>query len=200
MLTLATRHDVPRAIHNAVAQRRLSDRAAHARKRFAALTLLLSPSICVAAPAVHLQSDISAATITVKGSRLSVDVTLLASDFEEMFQRFRSELKGVDLSAPGILEIEIGRFVEKRIALRDRQQNACASKIERSGEDPANDEGVLVSLTFDCAAAEVVYDASRFLAAHGPRAWQVVTIVQGDARRQIMLNAESPPAPLSAPH
>lgn len=159
---------------------------------------LLAPSTYAAEPKVYLQTDISAAKIVEVASGYAVDVTLLASDLEEMFIKSRAELRGVDLSAPGILEIEIGRYVAKRITMRDRDGNACASKVDRSGEDPANDEGVLVSLTFECAVKDVFYDASKFLAAHGPRAWQVVTIVQGNAQRQVMINAESPPAPVGA--
>jgi hypothetical protein len=105
----------------------------------------------------------------------------------------------VDFTAPGILEIEIGRLLKRRIEMRERGGSACTSKVERSGEDPSNDEAVLVSLTFECATKDVVYDAQKLIAAHGPRAWQVVTIFQGDAQRQIMLNAESPPVPRGSP-
>lgn len=160
--------------------------------------LFLAPIAFAAEPQAYLQADISAAKIVAAESRYSVDVTLLASDFEEMFLKSRTEHWGVDLSAPGILEIEIGRYVAKRVAMRDRDGNACASKVERSGEDPANDEGVLVSLTFECADKDAFYDARKFLEAHGPRAWQVVTIMQGDARRQVMINVESPPTPVAA--
>lgn len=171
------------------------------QKLFAAFgVLLLAPSTYAAEPKVYLQSDITAAKIMELEKGYVVDVTLLATDMEEMFMNSRAELKGIDLSSPGILEIEIGRYVAKRITMRDRDGNACASKVDRSGEDPANDEGVLVSLTFECAVKDVFYDASKFLAAHGPRAWQVVTIVHGKAQKQVRINAESPPTPVGAAH
>lgn len=166
------------------------------RRSFAGAFCILSvgPSVHAAEPKIYLQTDISAAKVFETGNGYKVNVTLLASDLEEMFQKSRAEFRGVDLAAPGILEIEIGRFVSRRIEMRESGGSACASKVERSGEDPENDEVALVSLTFECATKDVVYDARKLLAAHGPRAWHIVTIFRGDAQRQIMLNAESPPA------
>jgi hypothetical protein len=60
--------------------------------------------------------------------------------------------------------------------MRDRDGRYCSSKVEHAGEDPANDEGVRVSLRFECTGREIFYDASKFLSAHGAGAWQVVTI------------------------
>lgn len=162
-----------------------------------AVSPVLAPAIA-AEPKVYVQNYISAAKIVETGAGYTVDVSLLASDMEEMFVNTAAERKGVDLSGPGILEVEIGRFVAKRIVLRDRDGRTCAAKVEKSGEDPANDGGVFVSLKFDCPTQDVVYDASRFLAAHGARAWQVAVIFHGDSHRQVMLNAESPPASLLA--
>lgn len=159
---------------------------------------LLTPALA-AEPKAYLQSNISTATIMEAPVGYSVEVTILASDFEEMFFKTAAERRGVDLSGPGILEVEIGRYFAKRIAMRDREGNPCASEVERAGEDAANDEGVRVSLTFRCASRDTLYDASKFLASQGARAWQVVTIINGGAHRQIMVNAESPPAPVSAP-
>jgi hypothetical protein len=154
---------------------------------------------CGAGPKTYLQANISAATIKEAPGGYVVNVTILASDFEEMFQNTAAERRGVDLSGPGILEVEIGRFFAKRIAMRDRDGNSCLSKVEQAGEDPSNDEGVRVSLTFQCANRDIFYDASKFLIAHGARAWQVVTVMLGDNHRQVMVNAESPPVPVSAP-
>lgn len=149
--------------------------------------------------ASYLQKDISAAKIVENGRGYAVDVSILASDFEEMFQKSFSERRGVDLSGPGALELEIGRFVANRIAMRGRDGTPCSIKVERAGEDPANDEGVLVSLTFECANHDAVYDASNLLAAQNSRAWQVVTISRGDTQRQVMINAESPPVRVGEP-
>lgn len=162
-------------------------------------TLSIAAPARPAEPKTYLQPNISAATIAETLQGYKVDVTILASDFEEMFLKTAAERRGVDLSSPGILEIEIGRFVAKRIAMRTRDGSPCASKVERAGEDPANDEGVRVSLTFECANRDAAYDASGFLATQGPRAWQVVTVLHGDTNRQVMLNSESPPAPVTPP-
>ncbi|MCX7899797.1 MAG: hypothetical protein N2444_06925 [Methylocystis sp.] len=144
-------------------------------------------------PKSYIQKDISAAKIVENGDGYEVAVTILASDFEEMFQKSFNDRRGIDLSGPGILELEIGRFVAQRIAMRDRDGKLCPNKVERAGEDPANDEAVLVSLTFACASHDAAYDASKFLAAQSARAWQVVTIHHGKAHKQVMVNAESPP-------
>lgn len=152
-----------------------------------------------AEPKAYLQTNISASKIVEAPGGFAVDVTILASDFEEMFQNTMAERRGVDLSGPGILEVEIGRFFVTRIVMRDREGHSCSSKVERAGEDPVNDEGVRVSLTFECTGREIFYDASKFLSAHGARAWQVVTITHGDTHRQVMINAESPAPPVSIP-
>ena len=141
----------------------------------------------------YLQKDISAAKIDETSDGYTVDITILASDFEEMFQKAFNDRRGVDLSAPGILELEIGRFVAQRTAMHERDGKLCPNKVERAGEDPTNDEAVRVSLTFACANHDATYDASKFLAARSARAWQVVTINHGGAHRQVMINAESPP-------
>ena len=73
----------------------------------------------------------------------------------------------------------------------------CRGKVDKAGEDPTNDEGVLVSLVFDCKTSDVTYDARELLGALGARAWQVVTIVRGQQADQKMINADSPPIPLA---
>lgn len=163
----------------------------------AATALPVAFGAAAAEPTVYLQPNISGAKIVETREGYAVDVNILASDFEQMFQNTANERRGVDLSGPGILEVEIGRFFARRIVLRGRDGKDCAARVERSGEDPANDEAVLVSLKFDCATHDVLYDPSRLLAAHGPRAWQVVTIFHGASHRQVMLNVESPPAPIA---
>lgn len=157
------------------------------------------PSAAVEEPKGYLQKDISTAKI-IEGSRgYAVDVSILASDFEEMFQKSFNERRGVDLSEPGVLELEIGKFVADRVTMRDRDGTTCPSKVVRAGEDPGNDEGVLVSMTFECANHDAIYDASKLLAAQSARAWQAVTIGRGDTQRQVMVNAESPPVRVSEP-
>ncbi|WP_305653847.1 hypothetical protein [Methylocystis sp.] len=152
-------------------------------------------------PGSYLQKDISTAKIVETSRGYAVDVSILASDFEEMFQKSFNERRGVDLSVSGALEREIGRFVAERITMRGGDGTPCPGKVERSGEDPGNDEGVRVSMTFECPSHDAVYDANKLLATHSSRAWQVVTISRGDAHGQAMvqamINAESPPVRLA---
>ncbi len=88
--------------------------------------------------------------------------------------------------------------MSKRLTIRDRDGNSCPTRVEKSGEDPDNDEGVLVTLAVDCGREGASYDARAFLAAAGSRAWQVVTVGRGPASRQVMINAESPPVRIEA--
>ncbi len=148
-------------------------------------------------PNVFVQTNISAARIVENNYRYVVEITILASDIEQMFLKSGSERVGVDLSQPGALEREIGKLVAKRVVMRNNNGAACARKVEEAGEDPKNDEGVLVVLSFECAGADATYDATKLLATQGPRAWQVVTIIRGDAKRQVMLNGESSSVGLS---
>jgi hypothetical protein len=157
------------------------------------------PSTAVEEPKGYLQKDIATAKIIETSRGYAVDVSILASDFEEMFQKSFNERRGVDLSEPGALDLEIGKFVANRVTMREKDGTPCPSKIERAGEDPADDEGVLVSMTFECANRDAVYDASKLLAAQSARAWQAVTISRGAIRRQVMVNAESPPVRVSEP-
>ena len=150
-------------------------------------------------PNVFIQTNISAARIVENNSRYVVEITILASDLEQMFFKSGSERVGVDLSQPGALEREIGKFVENRVTMRRNNGEPCARKVERAGEDPTNDEGVLVVLRFECAGADTIYDATKLLATQGPRAWQVVTINRGDAKRRVMVNGENSSVGLSEP-
>ena len=74
----------------------------------------------------------------------------------------------------------------------------CEGNVEQAGEDPANDEAVLVKLSFNCADQNVTYDSTKLLLAEGPRAWQVVTLVRGGKTLQVMVNGESQPVALSS--
>lgn len=149
---------------------------------------------------VFIQTDISAAKIVCDKNRCVVDIAIVATDLERMFRMDAGERVGVDLSAPGALEREIGKFVGNHVTMRDSGGAACAKRVERAGEDPANDEGALVVLSFECASDEATYDATKLLTTQGPRAWQVVTVMRGDAKRQVIVNWESPPVELSDAH
>jgi len=151
-------------------------------------------------PEVFIQSDISAAKIVRDTKRYVVDIAMLATDVERMFLMEASERVGEDLSKSGALEREIGKFVGNRVTMRDDSGAVCASTVARAGEDPANDEGVLVVLSFECASDNATYDATRLLTTQGPRAWQVVTTMRGEMKRQVLVNWESPPVAMSDAH
>ncbi len=148
-------------------------------------------------PDAYVQTNISSAKIVEIDKRYVVEITILATDIEQMFQKSGGERVGVDLSQPGALEREIGKFVADRVAMRDNDGAVCRKKVEQAGEDPTNDEGVLVVLSFECAGVDAIYDATKLLATQGPRAWQVVTIMRGDTKRQVMVNAENSSVGLS---
>lgn len=144
-----------------------------------------------------IQDNISTSRIIANGAHYSVDISMLATDVEEMFLKTRKEHEDVDLNQPAALEREIGKFIAGRVTMRDSRGADCVEKVEKAGEDPSNDEGVFVVLSFDCASADTSYDASKLLATQSSRAWQVVTIMRGGARRQVMINGESPPVAIS---
>lgn len=166
-------------------------------KMILAVALAAMPAWGHAAQSVEsnglIQENISTAKITADGARYIIDISILATDLERMFAKTGIEREGVDLGHPGALEREIGGFVARRVTMRDASGAACATKVEHAGEDPGNDEGVLVELRFDCPSANASYDASKLLAVQSSRAWQVVTITRGAAKRQVMVNGDSPP-------
>ncbi len=141
----------------------------------------------------YVQENISTAKITTDGKRYLVDIAMLATDVEQMFFKTARERQEGDLNRPGALEREIGRLVAARVAMRDGGGGDCAKKIEKAGEDPGNDEAVIVELSFECARAGASYDATKLLAAQSSRAWQVVTVLRGGTKRQLMVNGESAP-------
>ena len=162
----------------------------------AAMLVKSPPGLCVESSG-FIQENISTAKIAASEGRYIVDISMLATDVEQMFLKTGSERAGVDLDRPGALENEIGMLIASRVTMRDGAGRDCARKVEKAGEDPSNDEGVLVELSFDCASADASYDASKLLATQSSRAWQVVTITRGGARRQVMVNGDSPPVPMA---
>src|SRR5512136_955272 len=91
------------------------------RTRLAAFLLFcVGLGLGFAAPARAHTPDISTAKIAPQANRVYVvDVGFLATDLERMFQETMDERASVDLSPPGVLEAEIGKFVAKRVAMRD---------------------------------------------------------------------------------
>jgi len=158
--------------------------------------------VLAAAPAGAHTPDISTAKIQPKDGRVYVvDVGFLATDLEKMFQATMSERAQIDLSQPNALETEIGKFVAKRVAMRDAAGRACVSRTDHSGEDPKNQDSALVVLRFDCASVgdKVFYDATKLLAAQGEKGKHLVTLTDADNAGETMLYPKNPPLDLSAP-
>lgn len=167
--------------------------------RLAAVTALL---LALCQSALAHTPDISTGKIVAKpkGS-YAVDIGFLATDLERLFRESMAERQGVDLSPPGVLETEIGKFIQRRVSMRDAKGRVCASRIEKSGEDPTNQDSALVALAFDCVGADPVifYDATKLLAAQGARGKHLVTVVDEKNPGETMLLPGSPPLDLSKP-
>jgi hypothetical protein len=118
-----------------------------------------------------------------------------------MFQDTMSERASVDLSAPGALEAEIGKFVQKRVAMRDATGRACTANVEKSGEDPTNQDSALVMIRFDCGGTTgtLFYDATKLLATQGAKGKHLVTLEGSENAGQTMLYPDDPPLDLSKP-
>ena len=95
------------------------------------LTAIILLCLCLCAPALAHTPDISTGKIAVEKNHIYiVDDGFLATDLERMFQDTMAERAGVDLSAPGALESEIGRFVQRRVAMRDAQATLASANRE----------------------------------------------------------------------
>jgi hydrogenase/urease accessory protein HupE len=164
--------------------------------RLAAIVLL---SLGLAAPALAHTPDISTARLTFKDGGWVVDEGFLATDLERMFSETMNERPNADLSAPGVLEDEIGKFVARRVAMHDSNGRTCVGKVEHAGEDPTNQDSALVVLRFNCAGDFTIYDAARLLAAQGPRGKQLVTVIGGKNPGETMLDNKNPPLDLTKP-
>jgi hydrogenase/urease accessory protein HupE len=156
----------------------------------------------LAAPALAHTPDISTGKIvkTPEGAYV-VDVGFLATDLERMFQETMSERPDADLSAPGVLEEEIGKFVQRRVAIRDDRGRVCVGHVDKSGEDPTNQDSALVVLRFECAnmSPKILYDATKLLEAQGSKGKHLVTLVGAGNSGESMLYPSDPPLDLAKP-
>ncbi len=154
-----------------------------------------------AAPARAHTPDISTGKIAPQAGRVYVvDVGFLATDLERMFQETMDERAAVDLSPPGVLETEIGKFVARRVAMRDAGGRACMANVEKAGEDPTNQDSALIVMRFDCSgtSGQIFYDATKLLAAQGSKGKHLVTLT-GENAGETMLYPTDPPLDLSKP-
>ncbi len=163
--------------------------------RLAAIVLL---TLGLVAPVAAHTPDISTGKLVAKDGGWTVDVGFLATDLERMFGETMNERPNADLSAPGALEEEIGKFVARRVVMKDAAGHACLGKVERAGEDPTNQDSALVVLRFNCDQL-IVYDATKLLAAQGRRGKQLVTVTNGANPGEIVLDGKSPPLDLTKP-
>jgi hypothetical protein len=147
----------------------------------------------------HPVQDISTAKLTPKDGGWTIEIGFLATDLERMFQETMNERANVDLSRPGVLEDEIGKFVARRVAMHDVNGRTCGGKVESAGEDPKAQDRALVVLRFNCAGDFTIYNATKLLAAQGPRGKQVVTLAGVKNAGETMLSGASPPLDLSHP-
>ncbi|QGM47288.1 HupE/UreJ family protein [Methylocystis heyeri] len=164
--------------------------------RLAAVVLL---SLGLLLPAAAHTPDISTAKLIAKDGGWTVEEGFLATDLERMFSETMNERPSADLSAPGVLEEEIGKFVQRRVVMKDAAGRPCAGKVEHAGEDPTNQDSALVVLRFSCVGELTVYDAAKLLAAQGPRGKQLVTVTGGSNPGEIMIDGKSPPLDLTKP-
>ena len=166
--------------------------------RLAAVILILAG---LSAPALAHTPDISTGKIQPQADRIYlVDVGFLATDLERMFQDTMSERADVDLSPPGVLETEIGKFVFKRVAMRDEAGRACVGNVQKSGEDPTNQDSALIVIKFDCAGTtgKIFYDATKLLETQGSKGKHLVTLM-GENHGETMLYPANPPLDLTQP-
>jgi hydrogenase/urease accessory protein HupE len=163
--------------------------------RLAAIFLL---TLGLAVPALAHTPDISTGKVEEKDGGFTVDEGFLATDLERMFQETMAERASVDLSAPGVLEEEIGKFVRNRVFMRDAAGKVCRATVEHAGEDPTNQDSALVVLRFACPGL-VTYDATKLLQAQGARGKQLVTLKSGANAGEIVLDGKNPPLDLTKP-
>lgn len=142
---------------------------------------------------VFVQENISAAYISREGGDYLLNLRMSATDIEEMFQKTMKERIGVDLMRSGALESQIGSMVLKRISMKDNNLVSCEKNLVKTGEDPINDELVLIVIKFKCKTDHLTYDTRELLSVLGQRAWQVVVFQHGAKSRKYFINLQSDP-------
>ncbi|MDJ0448919.1 HupE/UreJ family protein [Methylocystis sp. JR02] len=140
--------------------------------KLAILPACLIAALSFSTPAAAHTADISSARVVPEGeSKFRVDVGVLGTDIERMFQETQAERAGVDLSPPGVLEQEIGKFIQSRVSLQNEGGVTCKSEVGSVGEDPTNPYDAKIVLHVDCAEApgQIFYHPEKLLAAQGAR-------------------------------
>ena len=91
---------------------------------------------------------------------------------------------GIDLMRNGALENQIGAMVLKRIFLSSDKSQACEKALIKSGEDPSNDELVLIEIKFQCESLNFIYDPRELLTTHSQRSWQIIIVSEGSDQKE----------------
>lgn len=112
-----------------------------------------------------------------------------------------AERAGIDLSPAGILEAEIGKFIQRRVEMRNSAGKACTSIVVQAGEDPSDHTAALVTLDFDCRSVDgqIFYDPSSLLDLHGNGARQSLTLVEESRVGAVELSGTNRRANISVP-
>lgn len=150
------------------------------------MTRFRNISLAVALALLGFASAASAHTANISSSRIvaegnnhyRVDVGFLGTDIERMFAENKSDLAGVDLTEPGVIEGMIGKFIQKRVDLQNADGQTCPSAVVSVGEDPTNPYDSKAVLRMDCSGVpgQIFYNPFRLISAQGPRAKHLVSI------------------------
>jgi hydrogenase/urease accessory protein HupE len=139
----------------------------------------LAAFFCLSAAASAHTADISSSRIAPEANRhYRVEVGFLGADIERMFAENKNDLRDVDLTAPGVIEAMIGKFIAGRVALQNEAGKSCPAEVSAVGEDPANPYDSKVVLNVDCSGVpgQIFYNPFELLKAQGPRAKHLVSI------------------------
>jgi hydrogenase/urease accessory protein HupE len=150
------------------------------------MTRLPNSLLLVAFVVFGLASTARAHTADISSSRIApeanghyrIEVGFLGSDIERMFTENKTDLSGVDLTEPGVIEGMVGKFIQKRVDLQNAEGQTCASTVVSVGEDPSNPADSKAVLEMDCSAVpgQIFYNPFRLLEAQGRRAKHLVSI------------------------
>jgi hydrogenase/urease accessory protein HupE len=156
--------------------------------RSATFTALLIAALGFSTHAFAHSADISSGRVVSEGAtKYRVDIGVLGTDIERMFQETQSEREGVDLSPPGALEQEIGKFIQRRIDLQNDAGASCKSRVGSVGEDPTNPYDAKIVLRFDCAETpgQIFYHPEKLLKAQGSRGKHLFSVGEKQENEQL---------------
>jgi hydrogenase/urease accessory protein HupE len=140
---------------------------------------VLGTLLLTAGPVRAHTADISSSRIAPEGNgHYRVEVGFLGADIERMFAENKADLRDVDLTAPGVIEGMLGKFIASRVALQNEAGQTCPAEVVAVGEDPANPYDSKAVLNVDCSGVPgpIFYNPYELLKAQGPRAKHLVSI------------------------